>query len=208
VSEGIGISPVSGEVVAWDWEAPIGSEVLYRARALHAYALGEWASSNWVVSDPATLDANSWWLKHPTDWTLDSSVFVRSQASSIRAARQGIFTPLGRRDAVVVSDVRIAASGEITLRTMDDAELEQIEDLVGTEVPLLIQAPPDNAWPDRWVTLGDMTYERVVDGFSRPWLFLNLTWQEVIRPEGSLEFLPAGGPTHLTLPFTIGDTLS
>ncbi len=203
----VGIAPVSAEVVAWDFEVPNGTPATYRARTLHAYLLGEWAASGWVTSAPASWSSNEWWVKHPTDWTRNRVVPIRGQASYTRAAQQGVFKVLGRAEPIVVSGGdRQLPAGEITFKLLDTAIQADVDALAGSDVPLLIQAPPSDAWPDRWVRLGDQTRERVVDGFSAPWMFDTYTWQEVTKPGGLYVSVPTGGPSHLTLPFTIDTT--
>lgn len=207
----MGISPVGGEAVIWDWEAPIGVPIVYRARALHAYALGEYAASGWVESTEAQWDSDDWWIKHPNLWELDTPYKIRSQPSHTRVAQQGTFKVLGRADPVVVSGgKRQLPAGEIVFRSLTEAEQAKLDALLEEDAALLIQAPPGAAWPDRWVRLADHTRERLVDA-HRPAMLDTLPWQEVARPAGFVGPYPSGEPdvpSHLHLPFTLPVTLT
>lgn len=104
----------------YDYEAPNGSEVKYRARAWHEYEGGERAWSAWVEDEGAWESADRW-LKHPTNPGLNLKVEPYSYPGSTRAGRMGNFQPLGRSDAVVVSDTRQARTGSLVL-WVDDEE--------------------------------------------------------------------------------------
>ncbi len=199
-----GIAPVNGDSVLWDWEAPPGIPVKYRARNLKAFALGEWGSSDWVQSSNAQWDTDQWWIKHPRLYGLNVTIKVRSQATYTRVAQQGVFKVLNREDPVVISGgKRALPNGEITFRSLTTAERDALDALLDEDDALLLQAPPTHGWPDRWVRFGDLSRERIMDD-GHLQTFDQLPWQQVKRPEGELELpFPAGGVTHLTIPFTI-----
>lgn len=178
-SEGEGIVLGDDETV-WDFEAPNGETVTYRARALHDYS-GLWAASGWVQ------DSDSWssgdrWLKHPTNPDLNMKVEIDSYASHSRAARRQVFQPLGRTDPVVVSDTRWPKTGEVVLWMEDDDERDALEALLDTLAPLLLQAADGDERPDRWVVFGDVAEESAVDKLAVSDTRNRLTWTEVARP--------------------------
>lgn len=205
---GVGIDPIGGEVVAYDFEMPMDIPIRYRARTLHNYFFGEVAASSWVQGAPATWTSTFWWVKHPANWTLNRTVPVRDQPSYTRAARQGILTPLSREDPVVISDRRIKANGEITFKLLTKTEQIEVDALVDSAVPLLIQAPTTHNWDDRWVSFGDQTRARVVEQGARTWMFDTFAWQEVRSPSGGLLSMPSdiGGPTGLIIPFVLNSS--
>jgi len=177
--EGEGVITGNDETI-WDYEAPNGETVTYRARALHDYS-GLWAASAWVQ------DSDSWssqdrWLKHPTDPNLNTKVEVHSYASHQRSARQTVHQPLGRTDPVVVTDTRGPKRGEITLWLDDEVDREALGDLLETLAPLLLQMADGDERPDRWVVFGDAGSQSAVDKLAVADTLDTLTWTEVARP--------------------------
>src|SRR5262249_20103491 len=124
----IAIRPADASVVAYDYEAPIGVAMQYRARALHDYT-GVFAASAWATAT-ATWDSDDWWLKCPERPALNSVVTVHSLPSYQRPARQGVFQALGRSDLIVVSDTRGPARGTMQLWIDSQAEQDAIDELL------------------------------------------------------------------------------
>ena len=112
----------SDEAIAWDWEAPNGSEMTYRVRAVHDFGSGAESYSEWM-EDTATWASDSIWLKHPTIPTMNYEVAFgefKSFPGWTREGRRGVHQPLGASYPVVVHDTRIAEAGELSIRVDDD----------------------------------------------------------------------------------------
>lgn len=169
----------------YDYEAPNGTEVDYRARALHDYS-GEWAASAWA-EDAATWFGTDWWLKHPNQQSLNMTVTVRAFEPVERAGRQGVFQPVGATAAIVVSDTRSPASGTVTLRTDTASERDGLDALLDTVGTLLLQAPPSHGEPDRYIRVTGSQRARVSGRATMGYRFDTLTWVEVAKPDGTAE---------------------
>ena len=171
----------SGDAFAYDPEARNGTAETYRVRALHDFGGGSYSASAWV-QDSGTWTSPDWWIKHPSLPALNLPVIVYSQASYSRATRQGIYQALGSSRAVVVDDTPGPKTGSISLRFDTEAEQEAFDELFTSGVSLLIQAPADNHWPDRWVRLAEQERTRVVDKGWAEATIDTYTWTEVGRP--------------------------
>lgn len=179
------ITPASGLATAYDYEAPNGVEVSYRARALHSYS-GIYAASAWTT-DSETWTGETWWIKHPTTPSLNVAVMPFNVPTIARASRQGVFSVLGARLPIVVGDVRGAPAGTITIEVdteEDQGALATILDGGGT---LLLQGREGDHWTDRWVRFGAQETERMVDKLGAEPTFETLEWTEVVEPTGALE---------------------
>lgn len=188
--EGDGIvTPSSGGVTAYDWEAPNGYEAMYRVRSINEYT-GTNSYSGWATTT-GTWESAGWWLKHPTDPTLSYPVRLRSFQGHGRAARQSVQQPLGRDDAVIISDTRGPQTGEIVFWAEDDDTRDAIMELASTTVPLLLQHPSNAHEDDRWIALGDESVARLIDKSWRSERDLSYGWTEVARPSGSILEWPA-----------------
>jgi len=184
LGDGLVVGP--DEVLIYDYEAPNGVAVSYRARARHDFSPGL-SFSDW--SDAISLwSSEEWWLKHPTLPSMNFSAGGEDSAwfsypGHSRTARQGVFQPIGSSDVIVVSDKRGPRTGTFSIRLDEDARKGELDDLLETESPLLVQGPADHHEPDRWVSIGDNERTRVIDkGWSEPTTEA-LQWTEVPRPE-------------------------
>lgn len=150
---------------AWDWEAPNGTLATYRARALHDYAGAGYGYSDWVEAS-ATWTSSDVWIKHPTAPGLNLRIAwgdVLSFAGTTRTARTGIFQPLGATYPVAIGDTRSSEAGELVVLSDSADERDAIDVLLAQSVPLLLQFPPLDDEPDRWISIGDSSRTRVAD---------------------------------------------
>ena len=83
---------------------------------------------------------------------------------------------------MVVDDTPGQKTGSISLRFDTEAEQEAFDELFTSGDSLLIQAPADNHWPDRWVRLAEQERTRVVDKGWAEATIDTYTWTEVGRP--------------------------
>lgn len=175
-----------------DYEAPNGTLASYRARALHNYS-GLYAASAWTATSSATWSATSdWWIKDPNKPALNLKLpagtagAMFSYADVTRAARRGIFQPVGAALAVSVYDTPASATGTIVVQLRTRAELNVLEALIEEATTLLLQGPVAHDEPDRYVSFGDMGAVRVLDkGWSQV-RRVTLPWVEVGSPPNPL----------------------
>lgn len=155
------LTPVSGEVTIYDYEAHNGQEAQYRARTLHDYS-GVFAGSSWLA-DNATWTSASWWLKHPLQPDMNIAVRVRSQPALTRAGRQGVFQPLGSSTAVVVQDTRAPSTGAVTLRVDTVEERAALDALIEEYATLLLQGTDGDGDGPGYIRVLNHERQRVID---------------------------------------------
>jgi hypothetical protein len=177
----IGVRPRNASLTVYDYEAPNGTTMHYRARALHDY-VGELAASAWVTDTEAWTSAG-WWVKHPHRPDLNASLRVRSLKTKARAGRAGTFQALGSTSVVVVQDTRETARGEIVLRCDSAAEQAELDALLDETATLLIQGPAGSDEPGYVRVLGHVR-ERAVDWNSGTPSFDALEFVVVDEPDG------------------------
>lgn len=182
---GDGLIDGSFPATIYDYDAPVDELVSYRARAIHNYSSSD-AYSGWTATETATLSPISWALIHPTDPTLSQKVTLRSFTGYGREPRQSIKQPLGRSDAVVISDTRGPESGSIVFRLEDDAARDDVVGLIELEVSLLLRPATGDHERSRWVAIGGEQIARAID---KSWIDERdgtFEWTEVSRPGGNL----------------------
>lgn len=170
---------------AYDYEAANGEEALYRVRSIADNGGGDYAVSDWVEGSGEWSSTQAW-LKHPTDPTLNLSVRITSYPSQARAARTGFHQALGADSVLAVTDTRGPVTGSLSLMVDDDAARAALDALVEDGSPLLLQTADGDAWPDRWIVLGDLARALIAD---KSWIeptFDSFPWVEVARPGGDL----------------------
>lgn len=170
-------------ITIYDFEAPNGETLNYRARALHHYTSTD-AFSGWATDD-CEIDGG-WCLKHPFDPSLSTRISIRSFQGHGREPRVAIKQPLNRPDAVPVGNTPGPQTGSITFAISDDEQLEALEAVVFSTPVLLLQAEDGDHEPDRWVVLGTETIDRAID---KSWIDERdgaYSWTEVARPDGEV----------------------
>lgn len=186
-----GIENDSGAVV-YDFEAPYGEALSYRARAVHEYSETT-VYSDWVEV-AGLLEPTSWSIHHPTDPTLSINVELRSFPSQDRAARVSLKQPMGRTKPVPIYDTRGSETGTIVVRCPDDETRDAVKALASANVPLLFTPPPGHHEPQRWLALQDETVSRLVDHSWIDERDASYSWTEVGRPSGSITEWPSEDP--------------
>ena len=180
----------------YDTEVGNGVEVLYRARCENVTAQTPLVlASTWTTSDTVAWHHLSWWLKSATHPALNTPIDTDSQPSMQRPVRRGIFQPLGRTDAIVISDTPAPWQGTIVIYAPDADARAAIDALLALGEPLLLQGVPGNHWDDRYVSFGDHDRARSVD---KAWIAgtgETLPWIEVTAPSGDVVGWPRLGWT-------------
>jgi hypothetical protein len=175
-------TPVGGSSTVYDYEVANGTTRSYRARALHSYPEGN-ATSAWTVTQTSSWTGTDWWIKSLEDPSLNMVIPVRSQPSTTRTGRVGLFQPLNAKYPIAVLDKRSSASGLIVFRFTSDTDRDKFEALANEASVVLIQAPAGvQDWPDRFCALGDFERERAIDTSSGTYSFDSVQWTEVARP--------------------------
>jgi hypothetical protein len=126
----VGVRPRNAALTVYDYESPNGFDTLYRARAVHDYS-GVYAASDWA-QDNTLWSSADWWLKHPNQPALNTSVRVRSFPSVTRTGRQGVTQALGASFPVIVSDTRSSKQGVVVLRSDTADDQDDLDALLDT----------------------------------------------------------------------------
>lgn len=172
----------------YDNEAPNGTAMKYRARAGHDYS-GVYAWSAWTSTGTETWSGSDSWLKAPESPTLNAVALIKSRVEQQRAARQGIFQPLGRSLAVVVSDERTGATGEIAVwvDASDSSARAKLEALLDSPLTLLLQHPAAAHEDDLYLCPGNYSRARSIDNQNAVGFIYTFQWTEVDEPTGVVD---------------------
>lgn len=185
------------DAFVYDYEAGNGQEVWYKARAASVDGprpqpdefleapLGDWLIfSRWTAVQSDTWQDDRWWFKHPYNSALNVKRYIVSQPGRSRSARAEVFQPLGRADAIAVTDRPTPYAGDLIVRNDSDAERAEWDALLAGGYPILIHAPntlvPD--WATGWYHISENSRERA---FDKQWIqesYDKISWQKIARP--------------------------
>lgn len=168
----------------YDYFAPSGVSTQYRVRAWNDTVSDRLYSAAATASVTPT---GGWWLKHPTDPSLNFSLDTRPrrvrEIDSLTAqVRQTELQPLGRDDAVVYIESDGPDRGTLTVMVEDMLEWDTFRALVADRVPLYLAGRAADKWRDRWVVLGDREASRVIEKIYTSPFDLSVSWVEVAEP--------------------------
>lgn len=172
----------SGTWVGYDYEAAFGQPVTYLATG------GNTATT--ALSSVVTLNVTTPWLIHPGIPALSQPLDCAPLGDRTRATNQGVFTPLGRADAVTISDgVRRSPTYNLTVYTHSLDEEAGLLDLLADSSVLLLQM----AYPNiartlyEWVAIGDVGESSVNGWFGGPDVAWTLPCTVSAAPTGLLQ---------------------
>lgn len=182
-SLGNGAILMTGTAILYDYEAPNGVTVEYRARAFS----GLFAVSDWSAVDDTMWTDDDWHIKHPYRPGLNLTAEIYSQPGYNRQPRRGTFQALDADTTISVSTTWTPKEGDIVFEFDTLEEVAQLETMLETNDPLLIQAPPGAAWPDRWVMLGAQDSSRLgLDKIGFEDTHQEFSWNEEREPTGNI----------------------
>jgi hypothetical protein len=172
----------TGSWVGFDYESWFGSSTTYTADT----------AGGSLLSSAVTLDVSDIWLRHPGIPSLSQIIDFQGEGDPVRSVTQTVLLPLGRPNPIVVSDgQRKSKQGEITIRTKNDTEHENLLGLLDDVTPLLLDVPPLKGFGGdlvhQYLSIGDLTQRRRVEGY---YLDPNRIWTApyivVDRPAGGI----------------------
>ncbi|MFF4746784.1 hypothetical protein [Streptomyces sp. NPDC001268] len=168
-------------LVVEDYEAPLGVPFDYYAEARN--------SSNIVTafrdSATATLaapDSNYVWIKDPGLPQRNLRIEAVTAPDWQRPINQTEHHVRGRRNPVILSDVRRGLQGELTVRTINDDERTRLHWILDSGNVLFLQFAPGLGLEDRYVAVGETTEARIVAHGAEPRRHWKLPLREVDRP--------------------------
>jgi hypothetical protein len=164
----VDVQVLGPQYLGYDFEVPIESTVRYRVDLCYgdmSVDTGpESVDVRWVTADA--------WLKDPANPDRNMVVTVVDYAQQTWPLEPGIHRVLNRRTPVVVSDVRQAARGTLTLATLTDAEYWDLLEVTADGTPLLFQAPLSYGVGSMYVAVGNLVEnraDRIASTFARTW---------------------------------------
>ena len=132
----------SAATVLYDYAAPRAATAYHRARAIGTLGEDEVASA-WSSSDTiAVTNDGTWWIKAVTDPDLNAGGLIVPGGFGGTAVEQvGVFRPLGRAGAVVVSAGMQTEDGQLTVKAIGLTDFDEAWALAIHRGTLLIQSP-------------------------------------------------------------------
>lgn len=176
-----GTVPVTSDLmVIDDYEAPLQTPVFYRVELTSPGGGTAIRNSSW--STIPHLDINLAWLKDPSAPQRNMQVMVKQAPNWARPVEQGVYRVAGRRNAVVLSDVRGGLEGELVIWTRSDEERRNLHWLLDPGRVLLWQAAPGMGVDDLYVSVGAVSENRVGGPATESWREWSLPLSEVDMP--------------------------
>lgn len=132
----------SSASVLYDYAAPRAATAHHRARAIGTLGEDEVASA-WSASDTvAVTNDGTWWVKAVTSPTLNmGGLIVPGGFGGTAVEQAGVFRPLGRAGAVVVSAGMQAEDGQMTWKAIGLDDFDAAWALARHLGTLLVQTP-------------------------------------------------------------------
>ncbi|MFE3429792.1 hypothetical protein [Streptomyces sp. NPDC059171] len=163
-----------------DYEAPLATPVYYRVEMTSPGGSLAIRNSSWAtIPHP---DINVAWLKDPSAPQRNLLVMVKQAPNWSRPVEQGVYRVAGRRNAVVLSDVRGGLEGELVIWTRSNEERRNLHWLLDPGRVLLWQAAPGMGVDDLYVSVGAISENRVGGPATESWREWSLPLSEVDMP--------------------------
>lgn len=125
-------------VLAFDWEVPLGVEVVYYAQASTGgvdSAIGQ--------SAPIELDDSHDWLIDIARPTNSIPIGIESLPELAFDGPVGVHRVLDRRDPILTTGALWTPSGELTFVTATLLERDRVRAILGAGLPFLLRTPPE-----------------------------------------------------------------
>ncbi|MFF6847161.1 hypothetical protein [Streptomyces antimycoticus] len=171
----------SDEVIVEDYEAPLGVAVSYYIESLTPGSQTP-EYQNTVTTTLASGDRNECWLKDPGQPQRNLKVLVAKAPDWQRSIEQAEMRVRGRRNSVILSDVRGGLEGDLSIWTRSDDERDALHWLLDSGNVLLWQSVPGMGVSDMYVAVGQITEARVTGYAPEPWRVWTLPLRQVDMP--------------------------
>jgi hypothetical protein len=181
-----GVLLASTQMVVEDYEAPIGVPVTYR-RELYVPSTGALQQS--ATSGSAQLDVpdpSDVWLKDPIQPQRNIRLMAAVAPDWSRPIEATEYRVRGRRNPVILYDVRGGLAGTLQVWTLSDAERAGLHFLLDTGHPLLIQLSPGLGIDDMYVAVGEATEGRHIPYGGEPRRLWSLPLTQQDAPIGGV----------------------
>lgn len=160
----------------YDYEMPYGVGVTYSTSEQPAN-----------VSGSVSVTSASVWLVHPGVPDRSMPILVQSVSATTRGVNRGVFYPMGRANAVVVTDGRRQlVAGSVNLLTQTDEERRALVDLLADAAVLQLNVPASKAFgiDTAYLSVGEVTEARPSRMLQQPDRVWELPFVTVDAPVG------------------------
>jgi hypothetical protein len=176
----------STQMVVEDYEAPIGQDVTYR-RELYVPSTGALQQSATSSSvSLAMADPSEVWLKDAQQPWRNVRLTAAVAPDWARPIEATEYRVRGRRNSVILTDVRGGLTGTLQVWTLSDAERAALHFLLDTGHPLLIQLNPGLGIEDVYASVGEATEARFIAYGGEPRRQWSLPLTQVDAPLGGV----------------------
>jgi hypothetical protein len=187
----------SWEVVLIDWAAPRGQNVTYRVTA-SALQAGQRIAADPVSATYWNWNDRKWWFKVPAQPELSlGGVAVLAGLSLSVEETLGVFRPLGRERAVVVSGDIYGEDGTYQIKVNGAPQWASMRALLRYQGAVLVQDPFGE---QKWVRVISRSWS-LLGGASCPQRPIDVQYVEVDAPIATDPMAP---PTGEVYRFTLG----
>ena len=168
-------------LVVEDYEAPLGVPFHYYSESKNS--TGTVTASRTTSTVTIThADPNTVWLKDPGNPQRNLTVLVKLAPDWQRPISQAEHRVRGRRNSVVLSDVRGGLEGDLVIWTRTDEERGALHWLLDAGNVLLWQAAPGHGVADMYVNVGGITENRITTYAPEQWREWTLPLRQVDMP--------------------------
>jgi hypothetical protein len=140
----------------FDWEIPLGVEVVY-----HASAVVAGADSAVGASSPVVADDDRDWLVDLARPTNTFPITVESLPALSYSGPVGVHRVLDRRDPILTTAALWTPGGTLTFFTGTIEERDRARAILGTGVAILLRTPPDRGVGNLYLGVLNMAEQRV-----------------------------------------------
>lgn len=173
----------------WDYETGNGQAAMYRAQAQRSTtAVGGFTQvsvSQWSAVTASTSWSSPYsWLKAPFHPAQNTAVHPTGVVTWRRPVQRGVFQIAGRRNPIVVSDVRGGRTGTLSFTTVTAAEGTAVASLLDLGEPLLYQPAPAWASDTVYLSPGDLDENPPADDLTYRGRYWSFDATEIDSPAG------------------------
>lgn len=180
-----GLGLVSDQLTIEDYEAPIGVLITYRFQEYNSIGNGAGAGSTTAVT--LTLpDISDCWIKDPLQPQRNLLLQAATAPDWTRPIEQTEHRIRGRRNSVILSDVRGGLTGTLQVWTMTDDERAALHYALDTGNVLLIQFSPGLGLEDAYFAVGEVAEPRLIAYGGEPRRRWSLPLTQVDAPIGGV----------------------
>lgn len=184
----------------FDLEAPLGSAVTYTAIAQTHNGDGSITTVT-AGSSAITIPTQNGtgWLKNLSQAALNTQITIQALADVKRSGRTQVYPVIGRKNPVVISDVRSGRTGLVSIMTTGTADYQAVSTLLASGQTLFLQATPADMFADMYFVPGDVTERRPASTSTDQTRVWDVDFIEVDSPSGALTSIPGNSYTAVAV---------